>query len=78
MGSNSVKPANDNVARPAIVEAQRAPRPCPTCGRPSTPESRPFCSKRCADVDLHRWLGGQYRIEAGPDEPDDLTDTSDA
>jgi hypothetical protein len=25
---------------------------------------RPFCSKRCADVDLHRWLGGVYAIPA--------------
>jgi len=29
---------------------------------------RPFCSKRCADLDLHRWLGGRYAIPAEPDE----------
>ena len=41
------------------------PRPakrCPVCGKPATIEARPFCSKRCADVDLHRWLGGHYRV----------------
>lgn len=36
---------------------------CPTCGAPATVENRPFCSRRCADVDLHRWLGGVYRVE---------------
>jgi endogenous inhibitor of DNA gyrase (YacG/DUF329 family) len=35
---------------------------CPVCGKPQTPRYRPFCSKRCADVDLGRWLGGVYRI----------------
>lgn len=35
---------------------------CPICGRPSEPATRPFCSKRCADIDLSRWLGGGYRI----------------
>jgi len=39
---------------------------CPICGRPTEPATRPFCSKRCADIDLSRWLGGVYRIE-GPE-----------
>ncbi|HUI19200.1 MAG TPA: DNA gyrase inhibitor YacG [Alphaproteobacteria bacterium] len=45
---------------------------CPICGRPPEPAYRPFCSKRCADVDLGRWLGGDYRVatEETPDEPD--------
>lgn len=34
---------------------------CPICGKPVVPDLRPFCSKRCADVDLHRWFGGAYR-----------------
>ena len=41
---------------------------CPICGQPATPAYRPFCSRRCADVDLHRWLSGTYIIpgeEAG-------------
>jgi uncharacterized protein len=44
-------------------------RPCPICGKPAVFATRPFCSKRCADVDLHRWLGGAYAIPAA-DEPD--------
>lgn len=43
--------------------AGEASRRCPICGKPQDPEFRPFCSKRCADIDLGRWLGGKYRIE---------------
>jgi endogenous inhibitor of DNA gyrase (YacG/DUF329 family) len=35
---------------------------CPICGRPPTAASRQFCSQRCRDEDLRRWLGGVYRI----------------
>ncbi|MBY0226577.1 MAG: DNA gyrase inhibitor YacG [Hyphomicrobium sp.] len=35
---------------------------CPTCRKPTVPQHRPFCSKRCADVDLARWLGGTFVI----------------
>ena len=38
---------------------------CPICSRPVEPAYRPFCSRRCADIDLSRWLGGVYAI---PDE----------
>jgi hypothetical protein len=40
--------------------------PCPICGKPSRRASRPFCSKRCADVDLGRWLNGVYRVPGAP------------
>ncbi|MGE3303861.1 MAG: DNA gyrase inhibitor YacG [Hyphomonadaceae bacterium] len=33
---------------------------CPICSKPADPAYRPFCSKRCADVDLNRWLTGSY------------------
>jgi len=46
----------------------RKPRPCPICGQKSQPRWHPFCSKRCADVDLHRWLSGRYVIPGTPDE----------
>ena len=39
-------------------------KPCPTCGAPSMHETRPFCSKRCADIDLGRWFQGAYAIPA--------------
>lgn len=35
---------------------------CPVCAKPAVAASAPFCSKRCADVDLGRWLDGDYRI----------------
>ena len=38
------------------------PAKCPICGQPSSTAYRPFCSRRCADVDLGRWFGGAYRI----------------
>ena len=37
---------------------------CPECGDEVAAEFRPFCSKRCADVDLGRWLTGGYAIPA--------------
>ena len=35
---------------------------CPLCNRPADVKFKPFCSKRCADVDLNRWLSGAYAI----------------
>ena len=43
---------------------------CPICGKAATPATRPFCSPHCADVDLGRWLTGQYRIPSPPSDPD--------
>jgi endogenous inhibitor of DNA gyrase (YacG/DUF329 family) len=51
---------------------------CPTCGRPQAPEFRPFCSKRCADVDLQRWLSGRYVIAGGREDEDEDTPGSPA
>ena len=44
---------------------------CPICERDSDPRYRPFCSRRCADVDLGRWLTGGYAVPAQEDEPDE-------
>jgi endogenous inhibitor of DNA gyrase (YacG/DUF329 family) len=38
-------------------------RQCPTCGKRSVPRYQPFCSGRCADIDLGRWLKGAYLVE---------------
>jgi endogenous inhibitor of DNA gyrase (YacG/DUF329 family) len=46
-------------------------RRCPVCGKPSTAAAKPFCSDRCKDVDLHRWLSGSYAIPGRADEDDD-------
>ena len=44
---------------------------CPVCGKPTQPAHRPFCSVRCAQIDLGRWLTGGYAIpgEEVPREP---------
>ena len=46
---------------------------CPICGRPAVETVKPFCSKRCADVDLQRWLSDAYAIPVADDaeRPDD-------
>jgi endogenous inhibitor of DNA gyrase (YacG/DUF329 family) len=45
---------------------------CAICGKPVDPKYKPFCSKRCANVDLHRWLKNAYSISGAPqhDDPD--------
>jgi uncharacterized protein len=43
-------------------------KPCPICGKPAEHASRPFCSKRCADVDLNRWFSGTYTVPVIEDE----------
>jgi len=47
-----------------------ASRPCPICGKPADAAQRPFCSPRCRQIDLNRWLSEVYRVPAPP-EPDD-------
>jgi uncharacterized protein len=48
----------------AKVVPLRPTRPCPICGKPSSQQHHPFCSARCADIDLNRWLSGAYVIPA--------------
>jgi endogenous inhibitor of DNA gyrase (YacG/DUF329 family) len=45
-----------------------AARSCPVCGKPAVQQFRPFCSRRCGDVDLHRWLSDSYVPPAMRDE----------
>jgi endogenous inhibitor of DNA gyrase (YacG/DUF329 family) len=47
------------------------PAKCPLCAKPTDPAYRPFCSRRCADVDLQRWLVGRYAIPAAREEDAD-------
>ena len=44
---------------------------CPICRKPAKPEFRPFCSTRCADIDLGRWLTDRYAIPTAEDEDED-------
>lgn len=45
---------------------------CPICGKETAAKYRPFCSRRCSDVDLGRWLKGSYVIP-GPEVEDDAS-----
>jgi endogenous inhibitor of DNA gyrase (YacG/DUF329 family) len=58
---------------PDKVTPLRPRRPCPECGKPSARETYPFCSERCKNIDLNRWLSGSYVLpgaeeESGPDD----------
>ena len=44
---------------------------CPICAKDTDPKYRPFCSRRCADVDLGRWMTGSYAIPAKAEEDDE-------
>jgi endogenous inhibitor of DNA gyrase (YacG/DUF329 family) len=46
---------------------------CPICRKPVAEQFRPFCSRRCADVDLNRWLGGVYAVAVTEDSDEDGT-----
>jgi uncharacterized protein len=46
-------------------------KPCAICKKPSQPKFHPFCSQRCLQVDLNRWLGGHYAIPAVESEIED-------
>lgn len=53
----------DGLARP-----RHRARRCPICRASAVPEWRPFCSRRCADADLARWLAGDYRFPSDEDD----------
>lgn len=50
------------------------PGKCPICGEPTAQNFRPFCSARCAEIDLGRWLKGSYAIAAV--EEDDVDEAA--
>jgi endogenous inhibitor of DNA gyrase (YacG/DUF329 family) len=51
------------------------PRKCAICGKPTVREFHPFCSRRCADLDLGNWLSGSYAIPAVEAEPEGQEDS---
>jgi len=61
-----------SLAKASMSEPQPEPKPrkCAICDKPQDQKYRPFCSKRCADIDLGRWLNESYTIpgNAPPDE----------
>lgn len=71
--SENDKPSVDGRDPITHFPAAGRKKACPICGKPVKLETRPFCSKRCADIDLGRWLGESYRIPA--EEPPDGFDS---
>jgi hypothetical protein len=51
--------------------ANASAKPCPICGKPAIETSRPFCSPRCRDVDLNRWLSNSYVIPGTKEDDED-------
>ena len=60
--------------------SERAPKGgrCPICSAPSDPGLRPFCSKRCADIDLARWMSETYVVPGGGADADEDGDDTNA
>jgi endogenous inhibitor of DNA gyrase (YacG/DUF329 family) len=67
-------PARGRAAAGPGEEKRQSPvKSCPICGKPASEANKPFCSPRCRDVDLNRWLSGSYAIPGRPlgDEDDE-------
>lgn len=62
MSPTDMPPANSGSAQ----DPARPPRPCPICGKPRNAAVAPFCSSRCRDRDLMRWLDDGYAIPGRP------------
>ena len=63
---------NEKIADLSALRAKRrGKRKCPICGKPASEASRPFCSERCRDVDLNRWLSNSYAIPGRPEADED-------
>ena len=58
----------DEIKAPEAVRITAAK--CVRCGAPVTPRARPFCSQRCADLDLGGWLTERYRVAGDPVSPE--------
>jgi endogenous inhibitor of DNA gyrase (YacG/DUF329 family) len=54
-----------------MSDATSSAKPCPICRKPAVETFRPFCSRRCADVDLNRWLSGVYAVPVKEEEDED-------
>jgi uncharacterized protein len=54
-----------------LLMAKAATKACPICGKPADAQFRPFCSRRCREVDLNRWLSGVYAVPVQADEEED-------
>ena len=60
-------------AKDPVTRLPAARRRCPICGKPAVAPHQPFCSVHCTNIDLGRWLDGNYRVpteEPPDDDPD--------
>jgi endogenous inhibitor of DNA gyrase (YacG/DUF329 family) len=64
----------DTDADHPMTRLPAADRRCPICGKPVVARHRPFCSPRCATIDLGRWLSGSYRVETEETPEEDTGD----
>ena len=73
MAAAKTKPAGEGAK---VVPLYR-PRKCAICGKPTVRAYHPFCSRRCADIDLSKWLSGSYAIPAVEAEGERDSEASD-
>ena len=53
------------------IDRKHSAARCPLCGKPVDAAFKPFCSKRCADIDLNRWLSGVYAVPGKETDDED-------
>jgi len=58
--------SGENPGAAGKSESAAGRRRCPICRKPAVQRFRPFCSAHCADIDLGRWIGGNYRVPGPP------------
>ena len=66
-----VKPPGEPRPGKAGPGGKGSAKKCPICGKPAIEASHPFCSERCRDVDLNRWLSNSYAIPGNKDQDED-------
>lgn len=70
-------PTSEKTQTLKMIESTKKPVPCPICKENDSAQPyKPFCSSRCANVDLHRWLGGHYSVPA-VEPPDHFSEDED-
>ena len=66
------EPSQSPPAVPTLTAmSATSPKRCVICGKPEAEGLAPFCSRRCADVDLNRWLSGVYAIPVVEEDEED-------
>ena len=71
--AHHIRQMADPAKRNTVPSRTSPNKTCPICGKRAEQQFRPFCSRRCADVDLNRWLSGVYAVPVvAEEEGDDL------